>query len=99
MMAPRYENLPDANFTNTSLGTSANFNRSAVVDVGTALTLRGVPLGLGKRTMLLWPTAFGSLEKDPALVQFGTNVPQQNLITEGTQPDATLPITVESLLI
>jgi hypothetical protein len=94
-----YLNLTDANFTNNTVSASTAFNRSAVVDVGTALTLRGVPLGLTKRTMLLWPAAFGNLEKDASMVQFGTNVPQPNLITEGTQPDATLPLTVESFLI
>jgi phage I-like protein len=94
-----YTKLTDANFTNNTLSASTAFNRAAVVDVGTALTLRGVPLGMVKRTMLLWPAAFGNLEKDASIVQFGTNVPQPNVITEGTQADATLPLNVESFVI
>ena len=99
MVDSLYANLTDANYTNNSLVASSAFNRNSVVDVGTALTLRGVPLGLGKRTMLLWSQAFGNLEKDASIVQFGTNVPQPNVITEGTQPDASLPLNVESFLI
>ena len=94
-----YLNMTDANFTNNTISASTAFNRAAVVDIGTALTLRGVPLGLGNRTMLLWPAAFGNLEKDASIIQFGTNVPQPNVITEGTQPDATLPLRVESFTI
>jgi formaldehyde-activating enzyme involved in methanogenesis len=99
MVDSLYANLTDANYTNNSLVASSAFNRNSVVDVGTALTLRGVPLGLGKRTMLLWSQAFGNLEKDATIVQFGTNVPQPNVITEGTQPDASLPLNVESFLV
>jgi hypothetical protein len=97
MVDALYVNLTDANFTNNTLSTSANFTRSSVVDIGTALELRGVPLGLGVRTMLLWPNAFGSLKKDPTLVTLATY--QQvalPIITEGTQPDAGLSITVDS---
>jgi hypothetical protein len=46
--------------------------------------------------MLLWPNAFGSVKKDATMVQFGTNVPQPSIITEGTQEDTTLGITVDS---
>jgi phage I-like protein len=96
MVNTLYANLTDANFTNNTISTSAAFTRNAVVDIGTALELRGVPLGLGVRTMLLWPAAFGSVKKDTTMIQFGTNVPQPALITEGTQTDATLGITVDS---
>jgi phage I-like protein len=94
-----YANLTDANFTNNTVSTSASFNRSAVVDIGVALDLRGVPLGLGNRTMLLWPAAFGNLKKDTTFVQFGTNVPQQNVYTEGITSEAALPINVETFQI
>ena len=87
-----YANLTDANFTNNTISASTAFNRAAVVDVGVALSLRGVPLGLGNRTMLLWPAAFGNLEKDPSMVQFATNVPQPVLITEGTTPQSAFAI-------
>jgi hypothetical protein len=99
MVDSLYANLTDANFTNNSVFASTAVNRSAVVDIGTALTLRGVPLGMGKRTMLLWPAAFGNLSKDTSMVQFGTNVPQTNVITEGTQSDGTFPLSVESFVI
>ena len=33
------------------------------------------------------------------MIQFGTNVPQPNIITEGAQSDATFPLSVESFLI
>jgi Mu-like prophage I protein len=96
MVDSLYLNLTDANFTNNTISTSAAFTRNAVVDIGTALELRGVPLGLGTRTMLLWPNAFGSVKKDATMVQFSTNVPQPSIITEGTQPDTTLGISVDS---
>jgi phage I-like protein len=91
-----YSRLTDANFTNNTVSTSAAFNRSAVIDVGVALSTRGVPLGLGNRTMLLWPVAFGNLEKDTSMVQFGTNVPMPTIITEGTTPESAFAIKVES---
>jgi len=92
-----YVNLTDANFTNNTVSTSANFLRTTVVDIGTALELRGVPLGLGVRTMLLWPNAFASLKKDPTLTTLASYQPFATpIITEGTQPEATLNITVDS---
>lgn len=90
-----YGNLTDANFTNNSVFASTALNRAAVIDIGTALTLRGVPIGLGNRTMLLWPAAFGNLEKDTALIglaQFQKPI----FITEGTQANSAMSINVES---
>jgi hypothetical protein len=91
-----YAVLTDANFTNNTISTSAAFNRAAVIDIGVALTLRGVPLGLGNRTMLLWPAAFGNLEKDPAMVQFATNVPKPEIVTDGVTPQSAFAINVEA---
>ena len=91
-----YAKLTDANFSNNTISASTAFNRSAVVDIGVALTLRGVPLGLSKRTMLLWPQAFGNLEKDPSMIQFGTNVPRPELITEGITDQSAFTVSVES---
>jgi Chromosome segregation ATPases len=91
-----YANLTDANFTNNSVFASTAFNRAAVVDIGVALQLRGVPLGLGNRTMLLWPAAYGNLEKDANFVQFATNVPRPNLITDGITPASSLAVTIEA---
>jgi phage I-like protein len=96
MVDALYARLTDANFTNNTVSTSAAFNRAAVIDVGVALTNRGVPLGIGNRTMLLWPTAFGSLEKDTTIGQYATNVPMPTIITEGTTPESAFAIKVES---
>jgi hypothetical protein len=94
-----YANLTDANFTNNTVSTSAAFNRAAAIDIGTALTTRGVPLALGNRTMLLWPAAFGSLEKDTIMAQYATNVPQTNIITDGVTPESAFAINIEGFKI
>lgn len=91
-----YARLTDANFTNNTVSASTAFNRSTVVDIGVALSTRGVPLGLGNRTMLLWPAAFGNLEKDASMVQFATNVPRPELITDGVTPASAFAINVEA---
>jgi hypothetical protein len=91
-----YANLTDANFTNNTVSTSAAFARATVVDIGTALTLRGVPLGLGNRTMLLWPAAFGNLEKDASMIQFATNVPRPDIMTGGPTPASAFAIPIEA---
>jgi phage I-like protein len=90
-----YALLTDANFTNNTIVASANFARATVVDIGVALTQRGVPLGLGNRTLLLWPTAFGSLVKDPTLVTFAA-YQQPRIVTEGTTPQSTFVLTVDT---
>ena len=94
-----YANLTDANFTNNTVSASTAFNRAAVIDVGTALTLRGVPLAMGNRTMLLWPAAFGNLEKDAAMLQFSTNVPSTSIVTDGVTPESAFAINVEGFKI
>ena len=94
-----YSRFTDANYTNNTISASTAFNRAAVIDIGVALDLRGVPAGLGNnRTMLLWPAAFGNLEKDTSIIQFGTNVPAPSIITEGGQPIA-FAINVEAFAI
>jgi phage I-like protein len=90
-----YALLTDANFTNNTIVSSANFARGTVVDIGVALTQRGVPLGLGNRTMLLWPSAFGSLVKDPTMVTFAA-YQQPRIVTEGTTPQSTFVPTVDT---
>jgi Mu-like prophage I protein len=94
-----YANLTDANFTNNTVSASTAFNRAAVIDVGTALTTRGVPLALGNRTMLLWPAAFGNLEKDTTIGQYATNVPAPPIITDGVTPESAFYINVEGFKI
>jgi len=68
MIDDLYSNITDANFTNNVVVTTANFNRASVIDVGVAQDLLGVPSGLGMRTLLLYPTVFGNLEKDTVFV-------------------------------
>jgi hypothetical protein len=99
MVNTLYANLTDANYTNNTVSTSASFNRSAVLDIGAALTKRGVPIGLGSRTMLLWTDAFTNLQKDTTFVQFATNVPNPELYTQGETDKSTLPITVGKFLV
>lgn len=90
-----YANLTSANFPNQTIAASASFVRSNVIDIGVALTNRGVPLGLGKRTMLLWPAAFGNLLKDSTLVTYAA-YQRPDIITIGAQPNAAFPITVDT---
>jgi hypothetical protein len=99
MVNTLYANFTDANYTNNTVSTSASFNRSAVLDIGAALTKRGVPIGLGSRTMLLWTDAFTNLQKDTTFVQFATNVPSPDLYTQGETDKSTLPITVGKFLV
>jgi len=65
-----YANITDANFTNNTVSTTATFTRAKVAGLSTALTLRGVPIGAGARTLLLYSTLFQNLVTDTALVTF-----------------------------
>ena len=90
-----YTKLTDANFTNNTVVASTAFNRASVVDIGVALTQRGVPLGMGNRTLLLWPVAFGNLVKDTTIIQpiAYSNV---GIITQPTQADASFMLPVDT---
>src|SRR5215471_8000944 len=90
-----YSRLTDANYTNNTIVVSTSFNRASVVDIGVALTQRGVPLGMGNRTMILWPVAFGNLVKDTTIIQ---PIAYQNIgiITQPTQPDASFMLPVDT---
>ncbi len=70
MVDDLYVNITDANFPNNRVVATNAFTRASVVDVGTDLDLLGVPAAMGNRTMLLWPTVFGKLVQDTALVTF-----------------------------
>jgi|GEM_PF-1025135 len=94
-----YSRMTDANFTNNTLSASTAFNRAAVIDIGVALTTRLVPLAINNRTMILWPAAFGNLEKDTAIIQFATNVPRPELITQGITPESGFAMALESFAI
>ena len=68
MVDALYANITDANFTNNTVKATASFDRSTVIDIATAMNLRGVPMGADNRTLLLYSTLFGALAKDSAIV-------------------------------
>jgi len=90
-----YANLTDANFTNNTIVASSAFVRSNVVDIGVALTQRGVPLGMGSRTMILWPVAFGNLVKDTTIIQ-PIAYKDIGIITQPTMPNASFMLPVDT---
>ncbi len=97
MVDALYANITDANFAggNNIVSTLGAFARSTVIDAGIALDLAGVPSGLGMRTMLLWPTFFGALEKDQAIITLAAfNKPE--IITNPTGAGVSLVLPVES---
>lgn len=95
MVDDLYSNITDANFAENTVVATASFTRSSVIDVGVALDLQGVPSGLGMRTMLLWPTVFGNLEKDTALIQLAA-FQKPEIIQNPTGSGVSLVIPVES---
>ncbi len=70
MVDDLYVNITDANFPNNRVVATNAFTRASVVDIGTDLDLQGVPSAMGNRTMLLWPTVFGKLVQDTALMTY-----------------------------
>src|SRR5882724_1948439 len=95
LMDDLYTNITDANFTHNKVIATASFTRATVVDIGVDLDLLGVPSGLGMRTMLLWPTVFGALEKDTALITYAA-FQKPTLITNPAPDGVSLTIPVES---
>jgi hypothetical protein len=94
MVDSLYANITDANFTNNSVTATSSFARTSVIDIGTQLTLRGVPLVLGARTLLLYPTVFSKLVADTALITFAA-YQKPELIT-APQNGASLVIPVDT---
>jgi hypothetical protein len=82
-----YTNITDANFTNNTVQATNSFARSNVIDMGTALTLRGVPQGDMNRTLMLYPTAFAKLAQDQNLVSFAA-FQRPDLFERGSQDTA-----------
>ena len=72
MVTSLYALLTAENFPNATVCDLANFGRGAVVDISTEMTLRGVPIEEGNRTLLLAPAFFGALAKDPAVLTLAT---------------------------
>jgi hypothetical protein len=69
MVDDLYSNITDANFPNNTVSATSTFDRGDVIDIGVALDLQGVPLAT--RTLLLYPTVFGKLKQDTAVVNLG----------------------------
>jgi hypothetical protein len=95
MVDDLYSNITDANFTNNTVIATASFTRAIVNAVSTALTLRGVPLMLGNRTMLLYPTVFQKLMDDTVLMQLAA-FQKPTLITDPTSGGVSLVLPVSN---
>ena len=88
MVDDLYGNITEANFTSTpTVQATSGFARSNVIDMGTALTLRGVPQGDMNRTLLLYPTVFAKLAQDSSLVTFAA-FQRPDLFERGAQDTA-----------
>jgi hypothetical protein len=94
MVNDLYANITDANFPNNTVQATSGFVRATVIAIGVQLTLRGVPLALGSRTLLLWPTVFANLVGDTALITFAA-YQKLELIT-APQNGASLVIPVDT---
>jgi hypothetical protein len=82
-----YALITAANFTNAATVQGLpNFGRSDVIDMGTALQLRGVPMGSMNRTLLLYSTYFANLAKDNAIVTLAA-YQRPEIIEAGVLPD------------
>jgi hypothetical protein len=90
-----YANITDANFPNNTVIATASFVRTSVIAIGTQLTLRGVPLALGARTLLLYPTVFSNLVGDTALITFAA-YQKPELITAPQNGGVSLVIPVDT---
>lgn len=95
MVDALYTRITDANFTHNRVSTLANFDRADVVDIATDLNLLGVPIGPNMRTLLLYSTYFGQLQKDTAIVQLAA-FQRPEIITGQQQNGAALAINVSS---
>jgi hypothetical protein len=82
-----YALITAANFTNAAtIQNLVNFGRPDVIDMGTALQLRGVPMGAMNRTLLLYSTWFANLAKDQALVSLAA-FQKAAIIEDGVLPN------------
>ena len=82
-----YGLITAGNFTNTATAAdAASFGRDTVIDMGSQLTLRGVPQGPMNRTLLLNTTYFGALAKDHAIVTLSA-YQRPEILEQGTLPD------------
>lgn len=79
--------ITSGNFTNTATNAALpDFGRSTVIDMGTALRLRGVPAGPGNRTLIVNSDYYGGLLKDLTVSEMGTNM-RPEIITNNILPN------------
>lgn len=80
-----------ANFANATTQGIDDFSRGDVIDMGTALTLRGVPQGAANRSLLLYSTYYAKLAKDSGTVLNALTAlaafKNPEIITEGVIPE------------
>jgi len=87
-----YSNITDANFTNNSVVATASFTRGSLVDMGTQLSLKGVPLYPGSRFALLYSTVYGKLQQDTTLMNLAAY--QEAGLIKGPTSGPQYPITI-----
>lgn len=82
-----YALITAGNFTNAAIqAAQIDFGRSTVIDMAVAQTLKGVPQGASNRTLVLYPTYYGQLAKDQAIITLAAQQ-QPGIITGGVLPD------------
>ncbi|NBV25558.1 MAG: hypothetical protein EBS05_27075, partial [Proteobacteria bacterium] len=86
MVDALYALITSGNYSNATTAALNAFARSSVIDVGTALNKRGVPMGSANRTLLLSSDYFGALAKDSAIVTLSA-YQRPEIITAGMLPD------------
>lgn len=83
--------ITNANFPNFTLQNIDDFSRGDVIDMGTALTKRGVPQGSANRSLLLFSDFYAKLAKDSGTVLNAVTAlaafKNPEIITEGVMPD------------
>lgn len=87
MVDALYALITAGNFTAAAIKADATaFGRSEVIDMGTALTKRGVPMGPANRSLLLNSDYFGALAKDSAIVTLAA-FQKPEIIEQGVLPN------------
>ena len=87
MVDALYALITAGNFTAAAIkADSTAFGRSEVIDIGTALTKRGVPMGPANRSLLLNSDYFGALAKDSAIVTLAA-FQKPEIIEQGVLPN------------
>ena len=87
MVDALYALITVGNFASTAVKADVSgFGRGEVIDIGTALQKRGVPIGPNNRTLLLNSDYFGALAKDSAIVTLSA-FQKSDIIEQGILPN------------